>query len=205
MPSYKLTYFNIKGARGDSIRMAFHYGGIPFTDERLTPEEFGKIQEKLPFGQVPILTVDEKKVISQEVAILRYIGRLVGLYPDDREEAVNVDIPLSFVDDLYSAVLVFFTPEQPGKEFATNMVIEDRIPKLLACLDNYLANKGTTFSAGNNLTVADLRIYSALTLYKSGKFQGLAVDLVNNYPKIANLYREIEGHEKLVNWKKAQA
>jgi glutathione S-transferase len=102
-------------------------------------------------------------------------------------------------------VLVFFTPEQPGKEFATNMVIQDRIPKLLACFDRYLANKGTTFSAGNKLTVADLRIYSALTLYKSGKFQGLAIDLVNHYPKIANLYREIEGHEQLVNWKKTQS
>ncbi|OAV95107.1 hypothetical protein PTTG_03885 [Puccinia triticina 1-1 BBBD Race 1] len=204
MSSYKLTYFNIKGARGDSIRMAFHYGGIPFTDERLTSEEFGKIKETLPFGQVPILTVDGKKVISQEVAILRYIGRLVGLYPDDREEAVSVDIPLSFVDDLYSSVLAFFAPEHPGKEVVTKMMAEQQIPKSLSYLNKYLANKASTFSAGDNLTVADLRIYSALALFKSGALQGLSPDIVDKYPSIAKLYQAIEGHQKLAGWKRAQ-
>lgn len=91
----------LKGARGDSIRMAFHYGGIPFTDERLSREEFSKIKETLPFGQVPILKVDDNKFLFQELAILRYVGQLVGLYPTDREEAVQVDIALCCVDGTF--------------------------------------------------------------------------------------------------------
>ncbi|KAA1119162.1 hypothetical protein PGT21_016657 [Puccinia graminis f. sp. tritici] len=210
MPSYKLTYFGFKGGRGESIRMALHCGGIPFTDERLTHEQFAKIKESLPFGQVPILTIDEKTVISQEAAILRYIGRKTGLYPEDPEEAVQVDVWMCFVDDLYSAVPPFFAPEHPGKEIMIKTTIEERIPKMLSYLEKHLSdslnNKGLAFSAGSRLTVADLRIYAALTLYKSGMLSGLPTDLVeSSYPNISKLYQAIENHEKVAQWKKAQA
>jgi len=204
MPSYKLTYFNIKGARGDGIRMAFHYGGIPFTDERLSREEFSKIKGTLPFGQVPILKVDDNKLLFQELAILRYVGQLVGLYPTDREEAVQVDIALCCVDDMYSAYLAIFDPEHPGKEMVTKMVIEERVPKVLGYLEKFLADKGTTFSAGNKLTVADLRIYGVLKFYKSGMLPGLSGDVLAKYPQITKLYQAVEGHEKISDWVKAQ-
>lgn len=68
-----------QGGRGDSIRLALHYGGIPFADEHVTYEELGKIKESLPFGQEPVLTINEKTFIPQEGAILRYVGWLTGL------------------------------------------------------------------------------------------------------------------------------
>ncbi|KAH9472886.1 hypothetical protein MJO28_001261 [Puccinia striiformis f. sp. tritici] len=206
MPSYKLTYFDINGSRGDSIRMALHYGGIPFTDERLAPEWLtSDFKDSLPFGQVPILTIDENKVISQEGAIILYVGRLVGLYPDDREEAVKVDITSCFVEDLYRDVLAFFAPEHPGRDIITKMTIEERIPKTLGYLDKYLANHETTFSAGNSLTVADLRIFAVLRLLKSGMLQGLPTDLVDRYPQIAKLCKAIESHAKIASWLKVKS
>ncbi|WAR55277.1 hypothetical protein PtB15_6B16 [Puccinia triticina] len=177
MPSYKLTYFDT--------------------------EEFGKIKETLPFGQLPVLTIDEaNQVIPQEVAILKYLGRLTGLYPDDPEEAAKVDILICHVDDLYAAVVGCRTPEHPGREMVTKMWVEERIPKMLSYLDRYLATVGTTnFSAGNSLTIADLRIYSAIIFYKSGKFEECPTDLVDKYPHIAQLRQAIESDEKLASWK----
>ncbi|POW02273.1 hypothetical protein PSTT_12003 [Puccinia striiformis] len=125
----------MKGGRGDSIRMAFHYAGIPFEDEHL-----------------------------------------------------------------YAAVLACWTPEHPGKEIVTKMVIEERIPKMLRHLDKYLDQKQTTFSAGNKLTVADLRIYSALTFYESGILQVLPTDILDKYPHIVKLHQAIEGDEKISSW-----
>ncbi|PLW27155.1 hypothetical protein PCANC_26422 [Puccinia coronata f. sp. avenae] len=205
MPSYKLTYFDIQGARGESIRLAFHYGGIPFTDERLSREEFGKIKETLPFGQIPILKVDDKQVLFQETAILRYVGRLVGLYPNDPEGAVDVDIALCCVDDMYLAFQALFWPEHPGKEIIQKKVIDERIPQVLGYLEKYLASKGTAFSAGNSLTIADLRIYSVIKFYKSGRLPGLSADLVDKYPHITKLYKAVESHDKLSSWVNAKA
>ena len=89
----------LQGGRGDSIQLAFHYGGIPFADERVTYEQLGKIKESLPFGQVPVLTINEKTVIPQEGAILRYVGRLTGAYLADKEKALNQDIVLNVFGD----------------------------------------------------------------------------------------------------------
>ncbi|OAV90702.1 hypothetical protein PTTG_06268 [Puccinia triticina 1-1 BBBD Race 1] len=205
MPSYKLTYFDVKASRGESIRLAFHSGGIPFTDERLTMEQFGERKESCPFGQVPILTVDDKTVIPQEGAILRYIGRMTGAYSDDKEKALKQDVMIEFGDDLYSAASVFFAMDHAGKEMLKKNSIDERIPKMFGYLDKHLSNQGTTYSAGNDLSVADFKLYAALTLFKSGMLQGLSTDIVDNYTHVAKLYQAIEKHEKIASWKKSQA
>ncbi len=59
-PKLKLYYFNIPG-KGEAIRLACAYGGIPLDDFRMHPNEFHdlKISGKIPFGQVPALSVDD--------------------------------------------------------------------------------------------------------------------------------------------------
>ncbi|KAI9620366.1 hypothetical protein KEM48_008189 [Puccinia striiformis f. sp. tritici PST-130] len=187
MPSYKLTYFDMKGGRGDSIRMAFHYAGIPFEDERLTREEFGAIKDSLPSGQLPILSIDDKKVISQEVqSYVTLVAWQASIQMIEKKLSVSIS----------RCVLL----THPGKEIVTKMVIEERIPKMLRHLDKYLDQKQTTFSAGNKLTVADLRIYSALTFYESGILQVLPTDILDKYPHIVKLHQAIEGDEKISSW-----
>ncbi|PLW19503.1 hypothetical protein PCANC_08737 [Puccinia coronata f. sp. avenae] len=199
MPSYKLTYFGFQGGRGDSIRLALHHGGIPFTDERITHEQLGKIKDSLPFGQVPVLTINDKTVVPQEGAILRYIGRLTGAYPDDKDKALNQDVLLGFGDDLYAVVPLFFQ-DHPGKDVVKKTTIEERIPKLFDCLEKHLASRGTTYCDGNDLSVADFKLFAALTLFKTGMLQGLSTDIIDNYPHIAKLYQAIEKHEKVSSW-----
>jgi len=202
MPSYKLTYFDAKG-RAEAIRLALHYSGIQFTDERLTREQFAQKKESLPFGQVPVLSVDDK-VIPQEVAILQYIGRQSGLYPSDREEALKVDIMINVANDFYGSMMVFFMPDGPATAEMKKTVIGERLPKLLDYLEKTLAKNGTTFCAGDKLTIADLRFYSIITSFKSGILNGLPVELVDKYPHVTKLYQAIHAHEKVASWNKTQ-
>lgn len=203
MPSYKVTYFDIKG-RAESIRLALHCSGIPFTDERLTREQFAEKKESLPFGQVPVLTVDAQ-VIPQEVAILQYIGRQSGLYPSDREEALKVDIMINLSNDIYATTMVFYMPDNPGKEAIKKMMIDEKMPKLFDYFEKYLAKSGTTFCAGDKITIADFRFYSILSNIKGGVYEGLSTGLVDKYPHINKLYQAIDTHEKVASWNKSQA
>ncbi|CAK0841035.1 unnamed protein product [Prorocentrum cordatum] len=66
----KLLYFNFPG-KGECIRLAFHYGGIPFEDYRFSSrEEFTKMKEsgELQFGQVPALVVDGKTLTQSALS-----------------------------------------------------------------------------------------------------------------------------------------
>ncbi|CAN0187668.1 unnamed protein product, partial [Phaeothamnion confervicola] len=41
--------------------------------------------------QLPVLTVYGKETIAESAAILRYVGKLTHLYPDDHLKAAQVD------------------------------------------------------------------------------------------------------------------
>ena len=46
----------------------------------------------------------KKKVVGQSAAILRYAGKLGGLYPTDDREAMEVDMLCDHIDDLTKGV-----------------------------------------------------------------------------------------------------
>lgn len=83
-PHIQLIYFNF-GGRAESIRLTLHVGGVAFDDVRITEEEFrsSKAEGKYPFGSVPVLIVDDV-TYAQSVGILRYVGRLGGMYLGER-------------------------------------------------------------------------------------------------------------------------
>ena len=80
MTNYKLTYFDFDGGRAEPVRIAFHHGGIEFEDVRISFEEFMKTRESTRFNSVPTLAIDGK-IVTQTNAMLRFIGKKVGLYP----------------------------------------------------------------------------------------------------------------------------
>jgi glutathione S-transferase len=90
MPSYKLTYFPIRGL-GEFIRLIFHYAKVPFEDNRISFEDWPnlkssklsasmyltKIITDMPHGKIPVLEFDGK-ILPESFAIARYISRQHG-------------------------------------------------------------------------------------------------------------------------------
>jgi prostaglandin-H2 D-isomerase / glutathione transferase len=91
MAPVKLTYFNLK-ALGHPIRLALAAGKVNFEEHKVEFAEWPALKATMPFGQLPVLTIDGKTHISQSGAILRYVGRLGGLYPTHPVDAALVDM-----------------------------------------------------------------------------------------------------------------
>ena len=86
MTSYKLTYFDFDGGRGEPIRIALHAAGIDFEDIRWSFPEFGEKRHGTRFNAVPVMEIDGAAV-TQSNGLSRYIGKLAGLYPADDLQA----------------------------------------------------------------------------------------------------------------------
>ncbi len=103
-PQLELIYFNIAG-KAEAVRLACHYADIPLVDTRFNSrDDFIAMKEsgKLPYGQVPVLIVNDKDVIAQSAAIMRYVGRLnPRLYPQDPLVAAKIDSLLDEEIDLF--------------------------------------------------------------------------------------------------------
>ena len=78
----KLYYFNLKG-RAESIRAILSIAKVPFEDVRVPFEEFAKMKEagKFEFGQMPALELEDGRILSQSLSIIRWCGKKYGLYP----------------------------------------------------------------------------------------------------------------------------
>ena len=137
----KLYYFNIPFWRAEVSRISLHLAGIPFEDIRISGHEFMamKSEGQLPFGQVPIMDVDETR-IAQTGAIARFCGKLAGLYPiDDALKAAQID---QFIDAATEITELFrptmFIKDEKAKLLARQKIAETSLPTCLSYLKTRL-------------------------------------------------------------------
>ena len=90
MTTFKLTYFDFNGGRGEPVRIAFHAAGIEFEDVRISFEEFMKCRDEMRFRCAPTLEIDGVEV-TQSNSMLRFVGKQAGLYPEDPMQALYCD------------------------------------------------------------------------------------------------------------------
>ena len=107
MIDYKLTYFDFDGGRGEPIRITFHAAGIEFDDHRISFEEFMQARDAMPFRCAPVLDLDGVAV-TQSNSMLRYVGKMAGLYPQDPMQALYCDETMDAVEDLLHQVVHTF-------------------------------------------------------------------------------------------------
>jgi Glutathione S-transferase, N-terminal domain len=102
----KLFYFDIPG-KGEAIRLACAFAGVPLEDVRIPMDdrklfEQMKAEGKLTFNQLPALQIEDGTLLTQSAAIMRYIGKVGGLYPSDPVAAALVDAVLDAEVDLFA-------------------------------------------------------------------------------------------------------
>jgi glutathione S-transferase len=173
-PDITLTSFE-QGGRADPTRLAFALGGITFQDERVPKQDWPGLKPKTPLGQLPMLTVNGEQY-AQPGAVLRYAGRLAGLYPTtDELQALKTDMILDQLDDIQRTLAPALSEQDSSKkkELADDL-LKTNLPELCAALDKILCKRGAEFAAGSSLTVADLAIYSTVAAFKSGRCRSRA-------------------------------
>lgn len=176
MPTYKLTYFDYDGGRGEPIRIAFHAAGIAFEDERLSYQEFGEMRQSTPFNSVPVLEIDGAPV-TQSNALCRFVGNMAGLYPSDDLQALYCDEVMDAVEDLTHYVVPTFSLKGDELRLAREKLVDGWMSTYLKGLEGLLARGGKYF-ADERLTMADLKASNVTRWLCSGQLEHVPTDLV---------------------------
>jgi glutathione S-transferase len=149
------------GACSMSCHIAFEEAGIPVEVQVAKDEAAWKrIGELNPQGAVPILVMNDGKILTQNIAILNFVAEnapQAGLLPAvgslDRAYAFQW---LSFVaSDLHPAFGPFFNPALPEEARKAQM---EKLDKLLTLVDQHMA--GREFVAGSQFSVADAYLFT---------------------------------------------
>ncbi|MEJ2360171.1 MAG: glutathione S-transferase [Gammaproteobacteria bacterium] len=196
--SLSLRYFPFPGRAGP-IRDALNIGGIKFEDVHIPPDEFRQRRKagEFPFGGLPVLDIEStqgKVCAAQSNAILRFAGRLSGLYPvDDPVKALKVDEAMDMGEDINALLGPSLHEADEAKRMAMRKTLaEETLPFWAACFEKLLnANGNTGFIVGDSLTVADLKLYWIIEWLTCGMLDGIPTSLVDSYPAIQTWRKQI--------------
>jgi glutathione S-transferase len=192
MSHYKLSYFDFNGGRGEPIRILFHAAGIKFDDNRLSFEQFGQMRKSTPFDSIPVLDIDGVTV-TQSNPIMRYLGKLAGLYPSDNLQALYCDEVMSATENL--SFHIGQTMRLQGDELraAREKLAEGWMTTFLRGLNGLLERGRGEYFADQRFTVADLKAFFVVRWIQSGALDHIPKDIVQQTaPALANHKNRIE-------------
>lgn len=180
------------GGRGEPTRLAFTIGDINFEDNRIPFPEWPNAREHAPFHACPTLEVDGNTV-AQSNAIVRYIGKLTNLYPEDPYQALLCDEILDAVEDLWQKLgATMGIEDQDALKAARIALAEGPYTLFLQQFENRLKNAGGEFFADGRLTVADLQVLTFCRALSTGHLDHLPQDLVEKVaPEVAKHTKRI--------------
>ncbi len=178
MPDYKLTYFDIDGGRGEPVRIAFHAAGVEFDDHRISFQDFMQTRGDMPFTCAPVLAIDGVPV-TQSNAMLRYAGKLAGLYPEDSMQALYCDETMDAIEDLLHHIVRTLMLEGDALKAARDELREGWLTTFLKGYAALLERGGGTYFADGRLTVADLKVFVQVRSLRNGGLEHIPADFVD--------------------------
>ena len=157
----KLYYFDIYG-RAEPIRMLASYAKLPLENIIVTHDSLQELKTQgiLEFGQVPVLVTEDGKHYSQSVAILRFLGRQNGFYPDDALAAYNIDSTLDSLEDFVKNYFKFHAEQDAEKKAANKeSFLTKFLPAWLDAIEKRIsANSTQKYIVGDKITIADFAL-----------------------------------------------
>lgn len=187
MSQLKLTYFDFHGGRAEPARLALHIGGVAFEDYRFAGADFAEVRKSTPLGQVPTLQVNGVQV-TQCDAILRYAGKLAGLYPSDPFQALLCDEVTYVVEEAGVKLGPTFGLSGDALKTARTALVNGSMPVYLGWLQNQLQAHGGEYFADNRLTIADLKVFVDVRGLNSGHLDHVPTDLVERVAPALNAH-----------------
>eukprot|EP01102_Stenamoeba_stenopodia_P007443 TRINITY_DN2082_c0_g3_i1.p1 TRINITY_DN2082_c0_g3~~TRINITY_DN2082_c0_g3_i1.p1 ORF type:complete len:265 (+),score=57.66 TRINITY_DN2082_c0_g3_i1:26-796(+) len=167
--------------RGEFVRLLFEAAGVPFIDHGVqNPSSvaafvYGGGNKGFPIFAPPVIKRGDF-VLSSTPAILRYLGKQLGLYPKNSEDEAHADSVMELVSDFITEGRLVFHPkcftasyyEQVEEAKPYIAWFEDqRLGKFLNHFEKLLShnnksNSSHLFVIGDSLTYVDIALFHVL-------------------------------------------
>lgn len=195
-----LKYFPFAGA-AEKVRLALWLADVPFDDVRVPFSEWAALKPTTPYGQVPVMQIDEGPYMSQSMAMMRWAAaQAPALYPPDK--ALDIEEAIGLCDDFVRAwapcIYIGMAPEGFGysadfkgsdEHAATVQALRERflaneLPKFCGFFAERLAASGGPFVCGAAPTLADCYLVPELAKFGKGFIDHVPATCLDAYPAL---------------------
>jgi glutathione S-transferase len=196
-----LTYFNAPG-RSELARVILEVAGVDYDFVAVAnwPEAKAAYAAagKVPFGQLPIYEEPDGLVMSQSMAIARYLARRHGLVGASEHEAALVEMAAEGVNDIYEQLItVFFKTPAEQRPPVLDKFLAEFLPVHLGHISALLERNGDNGRlVGAKLSYADLFLWVALEAIFP-RVPGSKELVEGKYPKVKAFLDGVASHERI--------
>ena len=195
----KVTYFDFAGSRGEEVRLALVIAGVAFDDNRVKPDDFARIKAELPFGSLPVFEMPGHGVFAETNAILRLIGRLHRLHPDDPWDGARHDAVLEACEELRQRLSATSRiADAAEKKAARQALAADYIPRWAKGIER-LIGEGP-FVGGAQPAVADIKVYMIEKALSGGTYEDIPTTVLDPFDRLKAVARGIASHPAVLAW-----
>ncbi|MDB4027206.1 glutathione S-transferase [Candidatus Thioglobus sp.] len=205
----KIIYFDLPFWRAEISRLPLFIANIDFEDFRPSDEEWdyakenGKMKDgtKIPFSELPVLSINGES-IAQTMAIARICGKLGGMYPEDIIEAGKVDQIVVAVENINALLSPSMKESDPLKKKAMRKELtSNELPTYFGYLQDILSANSSEWFVGENMTIADLAVWSLLGWIASGVIDDISAEVIQPFEGLVKLYNQINKNPRVKEWK----
>jgi prostaglandin-H2 D-isomerase / glutathione transferase len=140
---------------------------------------------------------------TQSDAILRYCGKVSGLYPrDDDLAALAIDEVLGACADISAGIFSYRGPDKEKLKEVREEFKAKKLQILLGGLEKIIKSKtkSETWLCGDSITIADLQLYYVMGNVMHGFVDHVGGEVFEAYPRLLASYNAVLEHPKVKAW-----
>ena len=146
-------------------------------------------KSEMPFGQLPVLELENGIRIGQSGAIARYCATLAKLLPDNPVDRAVVESIMDQCDDVFDAMgKAKYAGDDVAQAKAWWAFEEGGLDSKIQSIESMLQSRSDIYFGGKEANAADIAVFSVMNLVDRA-----GVSWKERYPNITNLYTEIAG------------
>jgi glutathione S-transferase len=185
--------------------MALAIAKIECTQKPIVFKDWADTKPTTPWLSMPILHLADGTELTQQRAILRFVGKCTGMYPTDAVAACHVDAICDVIDDIFVGIMREGAGlEKEAKEAARlESVTTGKMAAMFKKLDGFIAKHGSGgCSVGSSLTIADLMIAQNMTMfaYDPPNFDGAPSNCLDPFTNIEAVRKAVLGNQAVKEW-----
>ena len=192
----KLVYFDFNFWRIDILRLSLGYSKVPYEYKRIKRQEWPKEKEKFPFGQLPIMIIEEKHY-GHTHSLARFCAIESKLYNNDKLKAIVIDQVLDWANEITNKIAPSIRAAMRDKDLEKSKRLrEEFIENDLLVWFSYLeklfdkSSKKKKFF-NDEFSIADIVAWRVIYWFYCGILDKIDNKFLEKFPLIQNFFKQM--------------
>ncbi len=202
----KLVYFDFNFWRFDILRLSLAYSNIPFECERVKRNDWPKVKQNFPFGQLPIIIIGNKKYAHTH-SIARFCAIKSNLYSKNELNAIVIDQVLDWSNEITNKIAPSIRAAMREKNFEKSKKLrKEFIDNDLLIWFSYLEKLFDRSSSekvffNDKFSIADITAWRVIFWFCSGKLEQINTDFIKEFPLLNNFFKRMNNYSSFTKLK----